>query len=181
MTLRKLNLFWKRIKDRDKRTFGKFYELYYPSLFSRAHKFISDYEVCEEIVQDTFIAFWDKADIILPEKKFMEAYLWRILKFKIADFYRGKKIDKHYLEENLEVSIEESKTYDSLFNEDLEKKIEVAIDTLPQKTKEAFIMSRINGMTYNEISEELNVSSKTIEYHISNALKILRKELKLYL
>ena len=181
MTLRKLNLFWNRIKDRDKRTFGKFYELYYPLLFSRAHKFISDNEVCEEIVQDAFIAFWDKADIILPEKKFMEAYLWRILKYKIVDYYRVKKIDKHYIEENPEITSKKMSTPESLFNEDLEKKIQMTIDSLPKKTKEAFIMSRMNGLTYNEISEELNLSSKTIEYHISNALKILRQELKLYL
>lgn len=181
MTLRKLNLFWKGIKDRDKKTFGKFYELYYPLLFSRAHKFISDHEVCEEIIQDTFIAFWDKAEIILPQKKFMEAYLWRILKYKIADYYRAKKSDKHYIEENFEIVAKEMSDTETLFTNVLEEKIKAAIESLPEKTKGIFVMSRMNEMTYNEISEELNLSAKTIEYHISNALKIMRKELKHFL
>ena len=181
MTLRKLNLFWKRIKDRDKRTFGKFYELYYPLLFSRVYKFISDHEVCEEIIQDTFTAFWDKAVVILPEKKFMEAYLWRILKYKIADYYRSKKLDKYYIEENFEIISKKTSNTEASFSNILEQKIQAAIESLPKKTKSIFIMSRMNEMTYNEISEELNLSAKTVEYHISNALKILRKELKHYL
>lgn len=179
MTLRKLDLFWKKIKNRDKRTFGEFYELYYPLLFSRANKFINDYEVCQELVQDAFIAFWDKADVIIPEKKFMEAYLWQILKYKVADYYRAKKVDKHYIEENLEAISKETSALEPQFNDALEKKIQLVIESLPEKTKGIFIMSRINGLTYNEISKELNLSAKTIEYHISNALKTLRKELKL--
>ncbi|WP_303315179.1 RNA polymerase sigma-70 factor [Flavivirga abyssicola] len=182
MTLKKLDPFWQLIKNRDRRVFGEFYELYYPLLLARSLKFVSDQETCKEIVQDTFTIFWKKAHTITPEKHFMEAYLWQILRSLISKFYRGKKEKKVYIEEfdraHALITKQEELT---LKGNELETKINSAIEALPEKTKQIFVMSRLSGMTYIEISKELDISVKTVEYHMSNALKILRENLKSYL
>ncbi|WP_373822510.1 sigma-70 family RNA polymerase sigma factor, partial [Bacteroides heparinolyticus] len=63
----------------------------------------------------------------------------------------------------------------------LTQKIEDALKKLPEKYREAFVLNRIEGKTYNEIAATLGVSSKTIDYRIRQALKCLRDELKDYL
>lgn len=182
MTLKQLDQFWQNIKEKDRKTFGEFYELFYPSLIGRALKFIKDQEACKEIVQDTFTLFWKKANTITPEKHFMEAYLWQILRSQISKYYRSKKEKNIYLEEfDRTDAMAVNQVPFTLNTNDLESIINNAIAALPKKSRDIFIMSRINGLTYTEISEEFNVSVKTVEYHMSNALKKLRKSLKPYL
>lgn len=178
MTRKALDHFWIKIKNKDKRAFGVFYENYYPKLFSRANRFIGDYEACQDVVQETFIDFWKKANEITPEKKFMEAYIWKILRFKIADYYRRKKDNKFYISEYLEEIALEADDQSFEFDEDISERIEKAMNLISGKAKEALIMSRRMGMTYKEIAIEMKISKKTVEYHISNAFHALRQELK---
>ena len=63
---------------------------------------------------------------------------------------------------------------------ELQEKIKNAIDLLPEKCREIFIMSRMRGLKNEEIATELNLSKRTVETQISNALKVLRVELKDY-
>ena len=65
--------------------------------------------------------------------------------------------------------------------EELTRNIEAALARLPESYREAFEMNRFQNMTYNEIAQKLNVSSKTVDYRIQQALKLLRVELKDYL
>jgi RNA polymerase sigma factor (sigma-70 family) len=65
--------------------------------------------------------------------------------------------------------------------EELTRNIEAALSRLPESYREAFEMNRFQNMTYNEIAQKLNVSSKTVDYRIQQALKLLRVELKDYL
>ena len=75
----------------------------------------------------------------------------------------------------------EDETYFQLIIEELTQKIEKAILNLPESYRVAFEMHRFQNKTYQEIAEELNISSKTVDYRIQQALKQLRKELKDYL
>lgn len=178
MTLNTKNHFWIQIKNKDKRAFGAFYENYYPKLFSRTNRFIADYEACQDIVQETFIDFWKKVNEITPEKKFMEAYIWKILRYKIAGYYRRKKDNKFYISEYLEEIDLKTNDQSFEFDEDISERIEKAMGVISGKAKEALIMSRRMGMTYKEIAIEMKVSQKSVEYHISNAFHALRQELK---
>lgn len=178
MTQNIKNHFWIQIKNKDKRAFGVFYETYYPKLFSRINRFIGDYEDCRDVVQETFIDFWKKVDQVTPEKKFMEAYIWQILRYKIADYYKRKKDNKSYVIDYLENISSETTSQEFEFDGDISDRIEKAVNTVTGKAKEALIMSRRMGMTYKEIAIEMKISQKTVEYHISNAFHALRKELK---
>ncbi|MGV8946734.1 MAG: RNA polymerase sigma factor [Lutibacter sp.] len=178
MTQNIKNLFWIQIKNKDKRAFGVFYDTYYPKLYSRTNRFIDDFEDCKDVVQETFIDFWKKVDQINPEKIFMEAYIWKILRNKIADYYKRKKDNKFYVDDYLEYIATETSSQEFEFDGDTSDRIEKAVNTLTGKAKEALIMSRRMGMTYKEIAIEMKISQKTVEYHISNAFHALRKELK---
>ncbi len=84
----------------------------------------------------------------------------------------------HTLYDNLQLQYEDPDFY---IVEELSRKIEEALLNLPVSYREAFEMNRFQNMTYNEIASRLDVSSKTVDYRIQQALKLLRVELKDYL
>ena len=96
--------------------------------------------------------------------------------------YRSRKDRNIFLEDYDQLDSMAIRDPDlQLTNEDLEAKINEAVVSLAEKTKTIFMLSRVSGLTYNEIAEDLDISVKTVEYHISSALKSLRILLKPYL
>ncbi|WP_103865048.1 RNA polymerase sigma factor [Aquimarina sp. I32.4] len=173
--------FWVQLKGKNQKAFSSFFDKYYSRLFSIAFKSISDREECAAILQETFSKFWSKLDDIKPEKKYMESYIVRILKNKIIDYYRKKKNKFIYLDE-LSFEIEDiHEEHSNDLNEEIYQKIQIIIENLPPKVRDVFCLSRMNGYTYPEIAKEKNISIKTVEAHITKALKILRQDLKKYI
>ncbi|WP_303316236.1 sigma-70 family RNA polymerase sigma factor [Flavivirga abyssicola] len=175
MNLKQSKHFWKKLKARDEKTFGDFFQLYYPLLYARVRKIVKEQEDCKEIVQETFILFWDKVTIISPEKHFIESYLWKILKSQIVKFYRESKKNKVHFEEYTQY---ENLPIENMAAEidatELKNMIKNALQILPKRTKEVFLLSKLNKLTYREIAEELDISIKTVEYHISYAIKKIK-------
>ena len=173
-------LFWIQLKNRNRKSFTVFFNTMYPKLLSIAYKSVSKKDTCSNIIQETFTSFWNKIETINPEKRYMESYLIRILKNKITDYYRNNNSNIISLEE-IGVEVE---TYAEEFDFDSDtkilNKIEIAIEKLPLKIKNVFILSKFKGYTYREIAQEKNISIKTVEAHVSKALKVLRAELKSY-
>ena len=127
--------------------------------------------ISEEIVQDAFIYIWEKRENI-QIKTSLKSYLFTTVRNKSINYIKNE-LPKQQLSENLSAA--------SLFinddeHEDQELKIKVqkAIDQLPMKCKQIFILSRYSGYTYKEISEELEISVKTVENQMGIAFQKLR-------
>lgn len=157
--------------------FREIYERYWRKLTSIAIFKTSSREVAEEIVQELFVSLWEKR--AMSQITHLESYLFTALKYKTISYIR-QTINNRMLVEASDydavTTLQEYQTVSVLQNQ-----IEEAIACLPEKTQMVFRMSRFEEKSHREISHLLNVSEKAIEYHITQALKVLRISLKDYL
>lgn len=157
--------------------FEKLFKELYTTLCHFAYVFTNDYDSAQEIAQDVFINLWQKRETIDP-KRSIKSYLFTSAKNRSLNYIRdNKKFRSQYLDVDLELEIPvEDK---DIFSEKEKKdRIDRALDKLPQKCREVFELSRFEEMKYKDIAEKLNISIKTVEVHMSKALKILREELR---
>jgi RNA polymerase sigma-70 factor (ECF subfamily) len=157
----------------------------YVCYFTRLHRFAKEYvmsdEDAENIVQDVFMLLWEKRRV-LDVQISLTAYLFSLVKNKCIDHLRRKVIAEEYKQElNAKLSSLEEINRAFSSDEDIERFINEAINKLPERCREIFIMSRVEGKKYQQIADELNISVNTVENQMSIALKKLRSELKEYL
>jgi RNA polymerase sigma-19 factor, ECF subfamily len=171
-----------RIKLGDEQAFELLFRKYYVRLCGFANKFLNDPEEARGIVQEVFMKIWESREDIDPEDS-LQSYLFKIAQNKSLNRLRKKKVESRYIEIFKLAYIDNSdfSSYESIFTLELTDNINRVINTLPPKCKRIFELSRIEGLKYNEIASELQISVKTVEAQMSKALNILRTELKDYL
>jgi len=145
-----------------------------------ASQFTADRAEAEEIVQEFFVRFWQKHQQILFSDS-LKNYFFSSVRNSSLNYLKHRKIETNYLKEIYELSNAHLAYDTNLYvTSELQEKIKSSIDLLPEKCREIFMMSRIRGLKNEEIAVELNLSKRTVETQISNALKVLRVELKDY-
>ncbi len=166
-----------RIKKSDVQAFEILFHQYYGYLCLYATKLISDPIDAEEIVQDFFVKLWEKRESISIEIS-LKNYLFRSVKNHCINYIQHNKTKIRYTQKVLsehENSLHENDAYPEF---ELARKIEESINSLPEKRKEIFRLSRRDGLKYHEIAKKLNISLKTVETQMSLAIKTLRDKLK---
>lgn len=157
--------------------FKRRFQEYYQTLCNIAYGYIPDRDECEDIVQETFISVWNKEKDLLPEKEFL-SYMVIAVKNNCISVIRKQKFDTVSLDDSenntitLHMADSNSHASDEMAPED---KLQQILSILPAKCKEVFLMSKLHGMKYREIAEELNISEKTVENQMGKALKTLRE------
>jgi RNA polymerase sigma-70 factor (ECF subfamily) len=138
-------------------------------------------EDAENIVQDVFMMLWEKREVLNVQVS-LTAYLFSLVKNKCIDHLRRKLVAEEYKQE-LHIKLLSLEEINHAFasDEDIERFLQDAINKLPGRCREIFIMSRIEGKKYQEIADELGISINTVENQMSIALRKLRVELKKYL
>lgn len=155
---------------------------YYKILRAYAFRFVNDREAAEDIVQDTFVALWNKREEVEFEGA-VKAYLFKTAYNKSLNYLTSKKYTE---EESVEqfsnqldtLHFQESNQENTLFMKELQSEIEAFIETLPAQVKKVFVLSRNYGLKNREIADQLDLSLKTVEKHISRSLSELRIHLK---
>ena len=166
------------------------FEGFYIKWYSRVKSFAREYVLLEEeaenIVQDVFLEFYQKKDLLDFHVNIV-AYLFTSVKNKCIDYLRRKLLEQEAVSKiqdefnlSFRMKFESLEAFDlDDFSEDYVKEmIERALAVLPDRCREIFVLSKIEGKKQKEIAEELNVSVKTIESQITIAYKKLREELK---
>lgn len=161
------------------------FELLFKSHFSYlcnfARQFVHDEDTAQDICQKVFIRLWEKREEMDP-KQSIKSYLFTSVKNRCLNFIRdNKKYRSQVLDldcGDLEFSQEDT---DAFAEEELKKRIEQALKSLPEKCRLVFEMSRYQNKKYKEIAEELDIAQKTVEAHMSKAMKTLRIQLQDYL
>lgn len=164
----------------DHTRFEQLFKTHFAVLCHFAKQYVQDEDTAQDICQKVFIQLWQKRQTIDPEQSIV-SYLFTAVKNRCLNHIRDhKKYRSKVLD--LELAEEEWSFQDDHFVvEELKASIAAALSTLPEKCRKVFEMSRYQQMTYKEIAEELAISPKTVEAHMSKAIKSLRIHLKDYL
>lgn len=169
-----------RLKEGDQTAFELLFHFYYPGLVLYSTQFTTDRMEAEEIVQDFFVRLWQRHQQLIPTDS-LKSYLFLSVKNGCLNYLKHKKVEEKYIRQMAELSNQHLAYDPDLYiASELQEKVKNVIGLLPEKCREIFIMSRIQGLKNEEIADNLNISKRTVETQISKALKVLRLELKDY-
>lgn len=162
--------------------FENLFKTHFKLLCFYAVRMVKDMDTARDITHEAFIALWEKRDEIDPTKS-VKSYLTTSVHNKCLNYLRdNKKFDRNLLTtENLATMESSSGSSEEIITAELSHQIKDAIQSLPEKCREVFLLSREENLKYSEIAEKLGISVKTVEVQMSKALKILREKLADYI
>jgi RNA polymerase sigma-70 factor (ECF subfamily) len=171
----------------DKDAFEQLYKLYFPRLYAFSFKIINDGNLAKDLVQNVFIKIWESPASINIDNP--ESFIYQMVRNACLNYIRHlkvvdnlkSKVKDHYLGEELYyIDLVGNKPY-ILIEKELEGRIIDVMNSLPEKCLVVFRLSRIDGLKNREIAEQLGISLKAVEKHISKALQIYRDNFSEYL
>ena len=173
------NQLFAKVKSGDLGAYEVLFNKYYKELYRFAFNFIRDMTISEEMSQEVFLYIWEKRGKIEIQTT-LKTYLYSAIKNKCLNYIKLELPKQQAMSdvEDVMLAVSNQKGLDDTENERLKKSIKMAIDQLPTKCRQIFMLSRNAGMTYEEIAEELDLSKKTVENQMGIALKKLRDSLE---
>lgn len=174
-------------KKGEEAAFTYFYDKYFRRITSFSVQFIYDKDEAENLAQEAFINLWQNRENI-DSINGIQSFLYTYAKSKCLNLIRHNKVkDKfkndllNHKERELDIEILNSIQFDTLELTELERIINESINDLPPKTREVFIKKRFENKKNAEIAEEMQVTLKAVEAHMTKALKILKTKLSDYM
>jgi RNA polymerase sigma-70 factor (ECF subfamily) len=171
-------LLWSKVKSGDTEAFELLFKKYYPQLCILSRRYTNNINDAREVVQKLFIYLWEHRDELTVNFSF-RSYLYRAIKYNSIRYIENDKktgIRMDVLPEN----DQSREFFDHIEYAELQGKILETVNALPDQCKKVFMLSRFEQLKYAEIAEKLNLSVKTVESHITKALRILHENLNDY-
>ena len=161
--------------------FQKLFEDYFRSLVTYSYRYVNDWSVGEDIVQDVFMALWinrDKIDFEEPIKP----YLYRATYNRSINYLNSVSVQRRVdhadmLDELIDREILSYNQHDNLLLKEIAEEITSFVGTLPEQRRRVFLLSREENLKNKEIALRLNISEKAVEKHITKALSDIRTHL----
>lgn len=166
------------IKNGCAKSFESAYYSFYPRLYAFLIKKTGSEDISREVVQQTFVRLWEKRHFLSLNHK-LSVQIFRIARTILIDELRKAAHARKYVEAQTELETASVET--RIENRETLLRLKTAIDHMPTVRRQVFTMSRFHHFTYNQIAEKLEISPKTVENHISLALKYLKKHFLLIL
>ena len=168
----------KRLAESDISALEEIYVVFAPKVRSFVTHYIGK-EEAEDLTQDIFLKIWqsrNKISSILIRD--LDSYIFRISKNYVLDRLKHKKIEKRYINESVAETAgsepQSRSTEEKIDNRSEILRVNERMQQLSELQRRIFYMQRAEGKTYNEISRELGISEKTVQYHISTVLNKLK-------
>ncbi|OWP62058.1 RNA polymerase sigma-70 factor [Hymenobacter amundsenii] len=169
-----------RLRADDALAFAELYDRYWQELYAAAYRKLGSREGAEEVVQDIFVVLWQKRHG--PVIEHLPAYLQTAVRYRVLDVFRARQPEENYLTHaRHHAAHQDYNTEEAVAADDLALALLRSLRQLPEHTREVFRLSRLEHQTVPEIAAQLNVSRKTVEYHLTRALKALRLSLRDFL
>lgn len=162
--------------------FTNIYMTYYPHLVRFASVFVGYEEDAENIIQDLFLGLWERKESLTGVEN-INAYMYKLAKNKCLDHLKHKLVKDKFIantqslyEQEVTLKLHSLESFDVELSseEKVEKIVSNAVNALPPKCREIFLLSKHEGLKYKEISEKLNISVNTVETQMCIAFKKLR-------
>lgn len=173
----------------ENKDFGQIYQKNFRRSFLFAKSYVHNDLAAEDIAVESILKYWQALNTD-SEAVITEALLLTIIKNKALDYLKHEAIhqstvadliDLNQRDLDIRISTLEACDPDEIFSSDIQSIVQKTLRQLPKQTREIFEMSRFDNKSVKEISEITGLSSKSIEYHITKTLKLLRVSLKDYL
>lgn len=172
------------MKDEQIMVIKQTFVLLYPKMMSVACRYVDEF-TAKDLIQEVFLLFHERYYEFKAEN--VHAYLMRMLQNKCLNYLKHKNIEENY---EVEVALAEARTtflaersdqneiYDRLDKEDLRMRLEISINKLPPKCQQAFRLHFFQELTYKEVGEKMNISHRTVEVHVQQAVAFLKNDAK---
>lgn len=168
----------RRIRTGDERALEAVFRQHYAGMASFVQRYVRSADLAEELVQDVFLKLWSKREH-LADIETLRTYLFRAARNTALNYLRRVKLERRWREE--QAAADDPPTAYAADEETSEQEVaaavQAAIDRLPPRCREIFLLSRDGGLTYAEIARSLEISVKTVETQMGRALKSLRTSL----
>jgi RNA polymerase sigma-70 factor (ECF subfamily) len=161
------------IRQDDVSAFKQVYNRYWNKLFDAAYNRLRQKEHCEEFIQEIFVSLWEKRTSLILTTG-LSQYLFTAVKYKVIDHYRKLNTRTEYIQVAGAISMYDNSAEETVFLNDLKAHLEKVVMQLPGKCRSVYELSRIEHKSIREIAQILNISEKTVEGHLTKALRVLR-------
>ncbi|MCT4601790.1 MAG: RNA polymerase sigma-70 factor [Marinifilum sp.] len=172
----------KQIIKGDKSAFELFFHNYYGRLLKYAVLLLKDDDVAEDIVQEAFVNLW-KQRKTLDANQSLNALIYKFVRNRCINYLRDNETYLKNKEQWCKEELQHVAHYDFLGKEEVAvedlilQELDKAIEGLPDKCKQVFILNKMEGIKQSEIAEQLNLSVKMVEKHVATAKSKLKKQL----
>ena len=171
---------FKQFKSNDKNAITSLYNAYSRRLYNFAFAYLKTEEDAMDVVQEVFISIWNKRDTLNDDTN-LEAYLFTVTKNSVISFFRKKTTEKEYLDYlYYKVVRQHSDNGEQYDYNHLSDRIRELTEQLPTQRKLIFKLSKEKGLSNKAIAEELNISIKTVEDHMTKARHFMKSQLTEY-
>jgi RNA polymerase sigma-70 factor (ECF subfamily) len=169
-----------QVRNDDQKAFARMFSIYFPRLNDFAKKVVRDDGISQDIVQEVFLKVWDQR--VQIQNINIEAYLFKLVRNRCIDYIKYLKVVNNRMDKiRISSKIEELYRIDFvgdepyiLILEELNAQLEKIIQRLPNRCREVFLLSRMEGLKNREIAEKLHISIKNVERHLTRALHSFR-------
>lgn len=163
-----------RLRNGDESALTELYNKFWQSLFVSSYNVLKDKELCEDIIQDIFMNIWhnrEKLEINIS----LKGYMYACARYQVFNQFKKNK-DKIHIElfEDLDKRFQYSTPETQLMHDELLDQINSIVEALPEKCQLVYKLSREEQLSHKEIAERLDISTKTVENHITKALHVIR-------
>jgi RNA polymerase sigma-70 factor (family 1) len=164
---------FEQLRKGDEKALEYLFRKYYSALCNYSAGLLKDESAAEDAVQDVFMKIWNTRNS-LPVVIAVKSYFYTAVRNHSLNLLA--KVTHHDSDLSLITSVHEDVT-EKLEYLELEAKYKLALERLPERCREIFILSRNEGMSYKEIAEVMDISVKTVENQMGKALRIMREML----
>ena len=163
------------LKYGDKFAFEQLYHNYKERIYGNLYKMVKSVEISEEILQDLFVKIWISRENLDIEKSF-RSYLFKISENLVYDFFRKAALNKELESYLVSVAVPATSPVEQhIYYKEGNYMLAKAIESLPPRRKQIYILCKIEGKSYREVSRLLGVSISTINEHIVKATRVVKK------
>jgi len=167
-----------RLKKNDKSALDELFGYYYPRLYQFSRSILKIENEIDDILQEVFVKIWLNRQKISNALTF-NAYIFTITRNEVLNLIRANLRDQTFKDNLFLRSVaEEYQTHDLVEYDEVKAGIDRIVACLPQRRHQIFVLSRTEGLSNKEIAQKLNISEKTVEDHITHAIKQIKGALK---
>lgn len=168
-----------RVRDGDHLAFRRLFDMFYPEMVKAAYMLLKESDLAKEAAQDAFVAVWRNHSTLDPNKS-VRAYIKRATISRSLNLIKSRNHHRDAGEEPLMYETDHHTPFEDLSQKEMAAQIKDAVDSLPDRCRQVFILAKYDGKSHKEIGQIMDISPKTVENQVARAMKLLRGLLASY-